>query len=88
MRKVVFIHAAGRLAEGSGPLVAYLEDELGAGFEVTAPEMPNPDGPEGRGMGGRGGRAACRPAVARKITWHGPQVQMAANFNGFTAQPN
>jgi hypothetical protein len=47
VRKVVFIHAAGRLAEGSGPLVAYLEDELGAGFEVTcfevtAPEMPNP----------------------------------------------
>jgi hypothetical protein len=32
VRKVVFIHAAGRLAEGSGPLVAYLEDELGAGF--------------------------------------------------------
>jgi hypothetical protein len=42
MRKVVFIHAAGLLAEGSGPLVAYLEDELGAGFEVTAPEMPKP----------------------------------------------
>jgi hypothetical protein len=42
VRKVVFIHAAGRLAEGSGPLVGYLEDELGAGFEVTAPEMPNP----------------------------------------------
>lgn len=36
----------GGLAEGSGPLVAYLEDELGAGFEVTAPEMPNPDAPE------------------------------------------
>jgi hypothetical protein len=42
VRKLVFIHAAGRLAEGSGPLVANLEDELGAGFEVTAPEMPNP----------------------------------------------
>ena len=42
MRKVVFIHAAGRLAERSGPLVAYLEDERGAGFEVTVPEMPNP----------------------------------------------
>ena len=41
MRKVVFIHAAGRLAEGSGPLVAYLEDERGAGFQVTVPEMPN-----------------------------------------------
>lgn len=40
--KVVFIHAPGRLAEGSGPLVAYLEGELGAGFEVTTPEMPNP----------------------------------------------
>jgi dihydrofolate reductase len=31
-----------RLAEGCGPLVAYLEDERGAGFEVTVPEMPNP----------------------------------------------
>ena len=42
MRKVVFNHAAGRLAEGSGPLVAYLENELCACFEVTAPEKPNP----------------------------------------------
>jgi hypothetical protein len=42
VRKVVFIHEAGRLAEGSGPLVAYLEDELGAGFDVTVPEMPTP----------------------------------------------
>jgi hypothetical protein len=48
VRKVVFIHAAGRLAEGGGPLVAYLEDELGAGFEGTAPEMPNPDAPSCR----------------------------------------
>ena len=42
MRKVVFIHAPERLAEGSGTLVAYLERELGTGFEVTVPEMPNP----------------------------------------------
>jgi hypothetical protein len=42
VRKAVFIHAAGRRAEGSGPLVAYLEDERAAGFEVTVPEMPNP----------------------------------------------
>jgi hypothetical protein len=53
VRKVVFIHAAGRLAEGSGPLVAYLEDERNAGFEVTLPEMPNPT----RSRPGRSARA-------------------------------
>ena len=47
------MHAAWPLAEGSGPLVAYLEDELGAGFEVTAPEMPNPTLIETRTFGSR-----------------------------------
>ncbi len=47
MRQVLFIHAAGRLEEGSGSLVAYLRDELGAGYDVKAPEMPEPDAPGG-----------------------------------------
>ena len=54
MRKVVFIHAAGRLAEGSGPLVAYLEDERGAGFEVTdGARNAEPDLIETRTFGSR-----------------------------------
>jgi predicted alpha/beta hydrolase family esterase len=45
---VLFIQGAGdmHLPEGSGKLVAWLEDELGAGFELAAPEMPDADEPD------------------------------------------
>ncbi len=47
---VLFIPGAGdpRHPEGSGHLADYLARELGDGFEVVAPTMPEPDDPNYR----------------------------------------
>ena len=48
MRKhVLFIHGAGNQhrPEGSGKLVAYLQQQLGSDYEVLAPDMPDPEHP-------------------------------------------
>ena len=44
---VLFIQGAGGMyqPEGSGRLAAYLARELGAGYRVIAPEMPDADHP-------------------------------------------
>jgi pimeloyl-ACP methyl ester carboxylesterase len=44
---VLFIQGAGGMyqPEGSGRLAAYLARELGAGYRVIAPEMPDADDP-------------------------------------------
>jgi serine hydrolase len=49
-RNVFFIHAAGdpRHPEGSGQLADYLARELGDGWDVMAPTMPEPDEPHYR----------------------------------------
>jgi hypothetical protein len=49
-RPVFFVQGAGGMREqdGSGRLVAYLERELGLGYRVIAPEMPNADNPRYR----------------------------------------
>ncbi|WP_185960059.1 alpha/beta hydrolase [Planococcus soli] len=48
MKQVLFIHSAGPQGEreGSTGLLRYLEDELGSGFQVIAPKMPNPEDPQ------------------------------------------
>ena len=45
---LLFIQGAGKMhhPEGSGRLAAWLEDELGAGFELEAPEIPDADEPD------------------------------------------
>jgi uncharacterized protein len=46
-QQVLFIHGAGdkRHPEGSGALIAYLQDKLGTEYEVLSPDMPDPDHP-------------------------------------------
>jgi hypothetical protein len=46
-RQALFIHAAGdkRSPDGSGGLIAYLEDRLAGTYEVLSPDMPDPDQP-------------------------------------------
>src|SRR5690606_41066011 len=48
VQQVLFIHSAGPQGEqeGSGGLVQYLRNELGAAYEVRAPAMPNPEDPK------------------------------------------
>lgn len=48
MRRVLFVHSAGTQGpvEGSGRFLARLRAELGAGYEIAAPMMPDPDNPE------------------------------------------
>lgn len=47
-QQVLFIHSAGPQGaqEGSTGLVQYLENELGADFQVIAPRMPDPEDPK------------------------------------------
>lgn len=47
-KHVLFIHAAGnkRHPQGSGRLIAYLQEELGIDYEVISPDMPDPDKPQ------------------------------------------
>jgi predicted alpha/beta hydrolase family esterase len=47
-KQVLFIHGAGnkRNPDGSGNLIAYLQDQLGSDYEVLAPDMPDPDHPQ------------------------------------------
>jgi uncharacterized protein len=54
-RVVLFIHGAGRKQdpEGSGGLIAHLDAALGSGYEVRAPDMPDPDAPRYEAWGGR-----------------------------------
>jgi predicted alpha/beta hydrolase family esterase len=46
-KQVLFIHSAGnkRNPDGSGNLIAYLQDKLGSDYEVLSPDMPDPDHP-------------------------------------------
>src|SRR6266545_2586944 len=47
-QRILFIHGAGnkRNDEGSGQLIAHLQEALGAGYEVLSPDMPDPDHPQ------------------------------------------
>jgi predicted alpha/beta hydrolase family esterase len=47
-RVVLFIQGAGdkRDPEGSAGLIAYLEERLGSGYQVRAPDMPDPEHPK------------------------------------------
>ncbi|MCF6409480.1 alpha/beta hydrolase [Pseudalkalibacillus salsuginis] len=47
-KNVLFIHSAGTqgLHQGSSDLAAYLQDALGDEYNVSHPEMPNPENPE------------------------------------------
>ncbi|MFO7446002.1 MAG: hypothetical protein R6W90_06520, partial [Ignavibacteriaceae bacterium] len=46
-KQVLFIHSAGVQGpmEGSGDLVAFLQNELGDEYKVLYPMLPNPDDP-------------------------------------------
>jgi predicted alpha/beta hydrolase family esterase len=44
-KNILFMHAAGPKAEGSGAFIDVLEKELGAHYRVTAPDMPDADAP-------------------------------------------
>lgn len=48
MKQVLFIHSAGPQGdrEGSAGLLRYLKAELGSGFQVIAPKMPDPEDPQ------------------------------------------
>jgi serine hydrolase len=54
-RQALFIHAAGdkRSPDGSGGLIAYLEDHLAGAYEVLSPDMPDPDQPRYRAWTGQ-----------------------------------
>ena len=45
--QVLFIHGAGnqRRPDGSGALIAYLQNKLGSDYDVLSPDMPDPDHP-------------------------------------------
>ncbi len=47
-KHVLFIHGAGnkRHSDGSGNLIAYLQEKLGSDYEVLSPDMPDPDHPQ------------------------------------------
>ncbi|WP_019120043.1 alpha/beta fold hydrolase [Brevibacillus massiliensis] len=47
-KRVVFIHSAGPQGhrQGSSALIAYLQTSLGPDYEVSHPQMPNPENPE------------------------------------------
>ena len=72
---VLFIHGAGdpRQPEGSGQLVDYLVSELGDGFTVIAPTMPEPDDPHYR---------PWRDAIERQLSELGDDVLLVGHSFG------
>jgi predicted alpha/beta hydrolase family esterase len=73
---VLFIQGAGdmRHPEGSGHLADYLGTQLGDGFRVIAPEMPDADDPHYR---------AWRDAIERELAAiDGPVVLVGHSFGG------
>ncbi len=47
-KQVLFIQGAGNKwnPDGSGNLIAYLQEQLGSDYEVLSPDMPDPDHPQ------------------------------------------
>ncbi len=46
--QVLFLHGAGdkRNPDGSGALIAYVQDRLGSDYDVLSPDMPDTDHPK------------------------------------------